>query len=138
MADPKQLPPASEEERVTLAGGATYFYGRVDHNYNETRRNIVEMSPTAADAMKAVARSQFEVPAQEATKQEIQRTQRAKQETWRLAIVGACVLAACFVIYTKPETGWPLATLLAIFGGAVAAPKIIEKAKEKKSLPPSE
>lgn len=89
------------------------------------------MTPEASLTAIKIAENQYAIPAQEKTKRAVEATKRTRQETWRFVVVGVCVVVASYVMYSKPETGWPLAALVGVFGGAVAAPPIIDKLKRK-------
>lgn len=67
------------------------------------------MTTEAAEAMKEAARYTYAVPAQE-------RTNQVRQESRRLYVTAIVVFICAFLIYFKPEAGWPIATLAGVLG----------------------
>lgn len=126
VADPKALPRSAEIavlEGEIVIGDARIRYERLDINVNANITHTADITPEAAEAMKQAAHAQYAVPAQEETK-------RAIEETKRVRFVTGCVVLAAFIIAFRPETGWPLAVLVGVFGsGTVAIPKVIDKLK---------
>lgn len=105
-----------------------------EHRSLQTTTNVYDMSSIAADALKAqaqsqadIARSTYEVPAQEKTK-------RAKEETKRGFAIGGCVVIGIIaIIYANsPEIAWPIATLCAVLAAVHQAGAAVAKLSEKK------
>ncbi len=93
---------------------------------------IMGVTPVTADAMKEMKRYEFAVPAQEATRQAVERT---KQEYTRYAAMTVCVLAALVAVCLMPTAGGAIAAIVAVFGASAAVDKLLEKFKPKGKAP---
>lgn len=112
---------ASDRKLPVATGHLEILQARLD--VNQTIRTTADMTPAAAAAYVEIAKQTYAVPAQEETK-------RAKQETGRVGIVGACFLAACGVMLLSKELAWPVAAAIGVLAGSVVAPEVVRQWKK--------
>lgn len=104
---------------------------RADIDIDIETRQVLDMTPDAAQAMVAVAHETHAVPAMEQTKRAAELTKRDKQFTIRHSLVCAVVVVCAAMIVFNPAAGLSIVGLVTVLGGVYGWALHVNRAKEK-------
>lgn len=91
----------------------------------------LDITPAAATAQIEVARMMHAVPAEEHTKQEVEKTRQVRQLTLQHTIVGAVCSLCAVLIYMRPEAGKFLVGIAIVTGGVYTASLYLNKRRSQ-------
>lgn len=140
MVEPKRGKATTErvQESVTEERGSTIVNETVLHFPNGEIKlsrsiderywtNTLDITPTAADVLKAQAKSQYEVPAQEATKRD---GDRNWHDSMRFVIAGGIVIFAIVMATRHPDAQVGIGIIASVLAGGIVLPSIIDRWKK--------